>query len=176
GKEQAAQVLLNLQTTKKKSHAEQYIFQKRTPTTSEPFGLIESSPLYAELGLTNSKTDSDKEVSLEMNAGTQEEGQDGTNPGDAFVSETQSSHVVYARPNLDHMDLGVTETSSQPNPEQIDEEFTMMAYPSVQENLKLPTEGEVRLEEPASSAGTLSSLQNLDKDLSFINQFLAEKS
>ncbi|GKB59312.1 hypothetical protein Tco_0915498, partial [Tanacetum coccineum] len=44
------------------------------------------------------------------------------------------------------------------------------------ENLKLPTEGEVRLEEPASSAGTLSSMQNLDKELSFTNQFLAEKS
>ncbi|GJW22637.1 retrovirus-related pol polyprotein from transposon TNT 1-94 [Tanacetum coccineum] len=44
------------------------------------------------------------------------------------------------------------------------------------ENLKLPTKGEVRLEEPASSAGTLSSLQNLDKELSFTNQFLAEKS
>ncbi|GJS57377.1 hypothetical protein Tco_0652161 [Tanacetum coccineum] len=43
------------------------------------------------------------------------------------------------------------------------------------ENLKLLTEGEVRLEEPASSAGTLSSLQNLDKELSFTNQFLAEK-
>ncbi|GKE20960.1 hypothetical protein Tco_1432472, partial [Tanacetum coccineum] len=40
----------------------------------------------------------------------------------------------------------------------------------------LPTEGEVRLEEPASSAGTLSSLQNLDKELSFTNQFLSEKS
>ncbi|GKC40574.1 hypothetical protein Tco_1052958 [Tanacetum coccineum] len=57
----------------------------------------------------------------------------------------------------------------------MDEEFTTMAYPSVQENLKLPTEDEVRLEEPASSAGTLSSLQNMDKDLSFTNQFLAEK-
>ncbi|GKE24779.1 hypothetical protein Tco_1436291, partial [Tanacetum coccineum] len=55
-------------------------------------------------------------------------------------------------------------------------EFTTMAYPNVQENLKLPTEGEVRLEEPATSAGTLSSLQNLDKELSFTNQFLAEKS
>ncbi|GKF88476.1 hypothetical protein Tco_0259353, partial [Tanacetum coccineum] len=44
------------------------------------------------------------------------------------------------------------------------------------QHLKLPTEGEVRLEEPASSNGTLSSLQNLDKDLSFTNQFLAEKS
>ncbi|GKF75103.1 hypothetical protein Tco_0224547, partial [Tanacetum coccineum] len=59
---------------------------------------------------------------------------------------------------------------------QIDEEFTTTIYLGVQENLKLPTEGELRLEEPASSNGTLSSLQNLDKDLSFTNQFLAEKS
>ncbi|GKB48337.1 hypothetical protein Tco_0899090 [Tanacetum coccineum] len=58
----------------------------------------------------------------------------------------------------------------------MDEEFTTTAYPSVQENLKLPTEDQVRLEEPASSAGTLSSLQNLDKELSFTNQFLVEKS
>ncbi|GJV96286.1 hypothetical protein Tco_1547863 [Tanacetum coccineum] len=45
-----------------------------------------------------------------------------------------------------------------------------------QENLKLPTEGDVRLEDPASSVATLSSLQNLDKEISFTNQFLAEKS
>ncbi|GKD42877.1 hypothetical protein Tco_1267522 [Tanacetum coccineum] len=44
------------------------------------------------------------------------------------------------------------------------------------ENLKLPTEDQVRLEEPASSAGTLSSLQNLDKELSFADLFLMEKS
>ncbi|GKB71883.1 hypothetical protein Tco_0933295 [Tanacetum coccineum] len=49
----------------------------------------------------------------------------------------------------------------------MDEEFTTTAYPNVQENLKLPTEDQVRLEEPASFAGTLSSLQNLDKELSF---------
>ncbi|GJX26273.1 hypothetical protein Tco_0232569 [Tanacetum coccineum] len=58
----------------------------------------------------------------------------------------------------------------------MDEEFTTTAYPNVQENLKIPTEGEVRLEELASSTGTLSSMQNLDKELSFTNQFLAEKS
>ncbi|GKG19336.1 hypothetical protein Tco_0376435, partial [Tanacetum coccineum] len=45
-----------------------------------------------------------------------------------------------------------------------------------EENLKLPTEDQVILEEPARLAGTLSSLQNLDKELSFINQFLVEKS
>ncbi|GJW38719.1 hypothetical protein Tco_0064564 [Tanacetum coccineum] len=45
-----------------------------------------------------------------------------------------------------------------------------------EENLKLPTKDQVILEEPASSAGTLSSLQNVDKELSFTNQFLVEKS
>ncbi|GJU79536.1 hypothetical protein Tco_1281901 [Tanacetum coccineum] len=58
----------------------------------------------------------------------------------------------------------------------MDKEFTTTAYLNVQENLKLPTKGEVRLEEPASSAGTLSSLQNLDKELSFADLFLVEKS
>ncbi|GJS82393.1 hypothetical protein Tco_0748934 [Tanacetum coccineum] len=58
----------------------------------------------------------------------------------------------------------------------MDEEFTTTAYLNVQENLKLPTKGEVRLEEPASLARTLSFMQNLNKELSFTNQFLAEKS
>nr|GEZ59585.1 hypothetical protein [Tanacetum cinerariifolium] len=58
----------------------------------------------------------------------------------------------------------------QQNPEQIDEEFTTTAYPNVQENLKLPTEDQLIFEDPASSTGTLSSLQNLDTELSFTNQ------
>ncbi|GJW29208.1 hypothetical protein Tco_0046083 [Tanacetum coccineum] len=124
--------------------------KRRTPATVEPSGLVESSTLYAELGLTDSGTESDKEVSPEMNAQGQEEGQDGTNPGDASVSQTPSSHVVHARPNLDHMDSGIAESSSQPNTKQMDE--------------------------PASFAGTLSSMKNLNKDLSFTNQFLVEKS
>ncbi|GKD59569.1 hypothetical protein Tco_1297078, partial [Tanacetum coccineum] len=44
------------------------------------------------------------------------------------------------------------------------------------ENLKLLTKDQVILEEPASSTRTLSSLQNLDKDLSFIDQFFMEKT
>ncbi|GKC70974.1 hypothetical protein Tco_1116857, partial [Tanacetum coccineum] len=113
--------------------------------------------------MTNSEIESDKEASPEINAGTldkgqaglnpgeqdegqagpnpgiQDEGQDRSNPGDAAESQPQSSHVVYAGPNLEHMDFEVTNASTQQNPEQIDEEFTTMAYPSVQENLKLPT-------------------------------------
>ncbi|GKF42879.1 hypothetical protein Tco_0126221, partial [Tanacetum coccineum] len=135
----------NLQTPKKKNPAEQFIFQRRTHATAEPSGLDETSSLYAELGLTVSKTDSDEEGSLETNAEAQEEVQGGTNPGDAGV-------------------------------EQMDDEFTSMAYPKVQENLKLPTKGDVTLEEPASSVGTLSSMKNLDKEFSFTDQFLVEMS
>nr|GFD26966.1 hypothetical protein [Tanacetum cinerariifolium] len=57
----------------------------------------------------------------------------------------------------------------------MDEESTTIAYPNIQENLKLLTEDQVILEEPASSTGTLSSLQNLEKELSFTNQFFVEK-
>ncbi|GJY75132.1 hypothetical protein Tco_0480248 [Tanacetum coccineum] len=103
--EQVALDLLTLQTLKKKSPAEQYIFQRRSSAPTEP-----SVP--------------------GIDAGDQEEGQAG--------------------PNREHMDF--------------------------EENLKFPTEDQVRLEEPTSSAGTLSSLLNLDKELSFADQFLVEKS
>ncbi|GJT01023.1 hypothetical protein Tco_0822192 [Tanacetum coccineum] len=152
---------------KEKAHS-----AKQNPLDS----LSNLSSLYVELGLTDSGTESDEEVSSEMSAQGQEEGQGGTNPGDTGMSQTPSSHVVHVGPNLDHMDLGITKASSQPNTKQMDDEFTANAYPKVQENLKLPSEGEVRLEEPTSSAGTLSSMKNLNKDLSFTNQFLVEKS
>ncbi|GJZ00180.1 monodehydroascorbate reductase, partial [Tanacetum coccineum] len=42
GEEQAAQVLLNLQTPKKKSPADQFIFQRRTPAPTEPSGSARS--------------------------------------------------------------------------------------------------------------------------------------
>ncbi|GKD39016.1 hypothetical protein Tco_1259223, partial [Tanacetum coccineum] len=45
----------------------------------------------------------------------------------------------------------------------------------VQENLKLLTEDQVILEEPASSIRTLSSLQHIEKELSFTDQFFVEK-
>ncbi|GKE09472.1 hypothetical protein Tco_1413023, partial [Tanacetum coccineum] len=162
GEEQAAQVLLNLQTPKKKSLADQYIFQRRSSALTEPSGHDESSSLYAELGWTKPWYTN--------------EGQARSNPSDAAVSQPQPSHVVLAGPNLKHMDVEVTDTLIQQNPKKIDEEFTTTTYPNVQENLKLPTEDQVRLEEPVNSAGTLSSLKNLDKEFSFTNKFLEEKS
>ncbi|GKE10395.1 hypothetical protein Tco_1413946, partial [Tanacetum coccineum] len=130
----------------------------------------DKKPLYG-----NEEADTQRAIKESLKE-AHDKGQAGSNPGDAAVSQHQSSHVVHAGPNLEHMDFEVTNTSIQQNPEQIDEEFTTTAYPNIQENLKLPTEDQVRLEEPASSAGTLSSLQNLNKELSFADQFLVEKS
>nr|GEX08879.1 E-beta-farnesene synthase [Tanacetum cinerariifolium] len=51
--EQVAFDLLTLQTLKKKSHVDQFIFQRHTSTPIESFGHDESSSLYAELRLTD---------------------------------------------------------------------------------------------------------------------------
>ncbi|GKC35935.1 hypothetical protein Tco_1048319 [Tanacetum coccineum] len=57
----------------------------------------------------------------------------------------------------------------------MDEGFIATAYLKVQENLKLTVEEPVIPKEPASSTGTLSSLQHLAKDFSFGDQFFNDK-
>ncbi|GKB86420.1 hypothetical protein Tco_0958692, partial [Tanacetum coccineum] len=126
-----------------------------TPAPTEPLVHEESSSLYAELGLTDSETDSDDEVSPKINPEAQDEGQAG--------------------PNLEHTDVEATNASNRPHPEQMDEGFIATAYPKVQENLKMTVEEQVIPEEPASSTRTLSSLQHLAKDLSFGDQFFNDK-
>ncbi|GJY79010.1 hypothetical protein Tco_0484811 [Tanacetum coccineum] len=187
GAEQVVRVLLNLQTPKKKSQSEQYIFQRRTSAPTEPSGHDESSSLYAELGLTGSDTKLDEEVppivksgapdegQAGPNPGIQDEGQAGPNPGNDTVSQTLSTPGVHAGPNLEHTDAEATDATSQPQPGQMDEEFTATAYPNIQENLKLTVDDPVIPEEPASSTGTLSSLQHLAKDFSFGDQFFNDK-
>ncbi|GKC98593.1 hypothetical protein Tco_1168868 [Tanacetum coccineum] len=165
---------------------------------TKPTGHADSPSLDVELPLTDSETKSDEEVPVinardqdegqagpnpgkqdegqaGPNPGIKDEGQAGSNPGDAAESQPQPSHGVHAGPNREHMDLEATDASSQQKLEKIDEEFTTIAYPNVQENLKLSTKDQVILEELASSTGTLSSLQNLDKDLSFTDKFFMEK-
>ncbi|GJV81529.1 retrovirus-related pol polyprotein from transposon TNT 1-94 [Tanacetum coccineum] len=147
--------------------------------------VIKEPEVWEKFNPLQSETESDEEASkinarnqegqAGPNPGIQDEGQAGSNPGDAAESQPQPSHVVHAGPNLEHMDLGTSDASTQQKPEQMDEEFTTTTCPNVQGNLKLLTEDQVILEEPASSTRTLSSLQNLDKDLSFTDQFFMEK-
>ncbi|GJU32631.1 monodehydroascorbate reductase, partial [Tanacetum coccineum] len=103
----------------------------------------ESSSLYSELGLTDSETESDEEVLHVIQ-----------------MSQHQSSHVVHAGPNLEHMEFEVTYTSIQQNLEQMDEEFTTTAYPNVQENTQLKKSDIPPIEE--SKAGDTSSLNAVD--------------
>ncbi|GJT23171.1 retrovirus-related pol polyprotein from transposon TNT 1-94 [Tanacetum coccineum] len=135
------------ETPTKKSPVDKFIFQRHPPMPTEPTGHADSPSLDTELVLTDSETESDKEVPAGPNPGIQDEGQVGSNPGDAVESQPQPSHGVHAGPNREHMGLEATDASSQQKPEQMDEDSTR----------------------------TLSSLQNLDKDLSFTDQFFMEK-
>nr|GFA45520.1 hypothetical protein [Tanacetum cinerariifolium] len=90
--------------------------------------------------------------------GAQAEGQAGSNPDE--TSERQAGS------NPDE----TSEGQAGPDPG-----FTATVYPNVQENLKLVVEEPVLLEEPASSSGTLSSLQHLSRDFSFGDQFFSDK-
>nr|GEW13160.1 hypothetical protein [Tanacetum cinerariifolium] len=165
-----AYTLLDLNTSKKKSTEDQYVLQRSTPETSQPTG-PSSQPEDEGITMTNSKTESDEVVThvskekhasyrelTEINTGFQVEGHVGSNPSNAAEFQPQPSHVVHAGPNLEPIDLEVTDASTQQNLEQMDKDFTTSAYPNVQENLKLPTEDQVILKEPASSTGTMSSL------------------
>ncbi|GJU41322.1 retrovirus-related pol polyprotein from transposon TNT 1-94 [Tanacetum coccineum] len=156
GEEQAAQVLLNLQTPKKKSHAEH-------DTKSDE----EVPPMV--------KSGAQDEGQAGPNPGIQDEGEAGPNSGDNAEPQPQSIPGVHAGPNLEHTDVEATDASNRPHPEQMDEGFIATAYPQVQENLKLTVEEQVILEEPASSTRTLSSLQHLAKDFSFGDQFFNDK-
>nr|GEU69798.1 hypothetical protein [Tanacetum cinerariifolium]GEW26182.1 hypothetical protein [Tanacetum cinerariifolium] len=90
-------------TPKKKSPTDQFMFQRRTSTPTESSGHDESSSLYVELGLTNSKVESDKDVPG-IDAGVQDEGQAGPNPGDQDEGQ--------AGTNPDEQDEG----QARPNP------------------------------------------------------------
>ncbi|GKE14980.1 retrovirus-related pol polyprotein from transposon TNT 1-94 [Tanacetum coccineum] len=149
------------------------------PLTNSEIELDEEVPVInagdQDEGQARPNPDEQDEGQAGPNPGEQDDGQAGSNPGDAAESQPQPSHVVYVGSNLEHMDLETTDASTQQKTEQMDKEFTTIAYLNVQENLKLLTEDQVILEEPASSTGTLSSLQNLDNDLSFTDQFFIEK-
>nr|GEW08711.1 retrovirus-related Pol polyprotein from transposon TNT 1-94 [Tanacetum cinerariifolium] len=169
--EQVAHDLLSLQQPKRKSPANRHIFQRRV---SEPAGSSghDESP-YVVLGQSDSEEDSEKVV---LGADEGGQGQAGLDPGNAGADKHSiPSHVVHAGSDREHMDLDVADVSPQPLTEQLDEGFTAMAYPKVQENLKLAVEEQVLVEDPASSSGTLSSLQHLSRDISFGDLFFSDK-
>ncbi|GJY14609.1 hypothetical protein Tco_0385031 [Tanacetum coccineum] len=83
------------------------LLEERTSAPTEPSSHDESSSLYAELGLTESDTESDEEV-----------------PPVVKMSQTLSTPGVHAGPNLEHTDAETADATSQPQPGQMDEDST----------------------------------------------------
>ncbi|GJX51568.1 hypothetical protein Tco_0278413 [Tanacetum coccineum] len=156
--EQTAHDLLTLQTPTKKSPIDQFIFQIRPPMLTEATRHIDSPSLDAELPLTDSEMESDKEVPM-INVGDQDEGQAGPNPGEQDEGQVG--------PNLGIKDEGQAGSNpsdaaeSQPQPKQMDEEFTTTAYPNVQENLKLPTEDQKPHKEESGKTNAETEVQSM---------------
>nr|GEZ68950.1 hypothetical protein [Tanacetum cinerariifolium] len=65
-------------------------------------------------------------------------------PSDVAESQPQSSHVVHAGPNLEHMDLEATDALIHQNPEKMDEEFTTTTYLNEEDPRKTNAEAEVQ--------------------------------
>nr|GEU91077.1 hypothetical protein [Tanacetum cinerariifolium] len=98
--EQAAHDLLTFQTPKRKSPADQFVFQRRTPIPTEPSEHVESLSLDEKVPEIN--TGDQDEGHAGPNSGKHDGGHAGSNPGDAVESQPQSSHMVHAGPNLEH--------------------------------------------------------------------------
>ncbi|GJU28152.1 E-beta-farnesene synthase [Tanacetum coccineum] len=156
GEEQAAQVLLHLQTPKEKS-----------PTDYDMESDEEMASVVRSVAQDEGQAGPDP--------GKLDEGQTRLNPDDVAESQPLPTPSVLAGPNLEHSDVEITDASSQPQPEHMDEGFIATRYPEVQENLKLTTDEQMIPEEPVSSTGTLSSLQHLTKDFSYGDQFIDDK-
>nr|GEY17845.1 monodehydroascorbate reductase [Tanacetum cinerariifolium] len=181
--EQVAHDLLSLQKHKKTSPTDQYIFQRRVfePTASSfldvsPYKVLGQLDGEEESEKTGSDTGAQAEGQARSNPDESSEGQAGPDPGNAEARvQSTLSPMVYAGSDREHMDTDVANVLLQPSTKQLYKGFTATIYPNVQENLKLAVEEPVLLEEPASSSGTLSSLQYLSRDFTFGDQFLCDK-
>nr|GEU42186.1 hypothetical protein [Tanacetum cinerariifolium] len=127
-------------------------------------------------GHTGSDAGDQDEGQARSNPDEISEGQAGPDPGNARADvHSIPSLVVHTGSDREHMDLDVADVSPQSTTEQLNKGFTATAYPKVQKNLKLTVKEQVLLEEPASSSGTLSSLQHLSRDISFGDLFFSDK-
>nr|GEV77491.1 hypothetical protein [Tanacetum cinerariifolium] len=131
--------------------------------------------------VAHSEVESDEDV-LGIDVGVQGEGQVGPNPddqdegqagpnpdeqdkgqarpnlGDDVASQPLPSPVVHAGPNLEHMDLEVTDVSTQPRPEQMDEGFTATAYPKTTAETEAESMVSITIQQDTSSIPPMTTL------------------
>nr|GEY73585.1 hypothetical protein [Tanacetum cinerariifolium] len=171
--EQVAHDLLSLQKPKKKSLAEQYIFQRRI---SEPDGssLHDESP-YVVLGQSDSKEEFEKVVLGDIEGGNDED-QAGPDPGAQAEGQTRTNAGTFEEGQAGLNPEEMSEGQAGPDPGNAGDEKQSIPSPVVhagsdREHIDL----DVLLEDPASSSGTLSSMQHLSKDISFGDLFFSDK-
>ncbi|GKE72583.1 hypothetical protein Tco_1534624, partial [Tanacetum coccineum] len=160
--EQAAQSLLALHTPKRRSTTDQFIFQRRTPSTEEAstgpstqpqddtsVNIVCNSPSLAdaETGVKSDKTNSGGQAGSDLGKTPESR----PPPEQVFMDEDQAGP-----------DHGVSRVAhAGPDPKLTHNEFMANVYPNVHESLKFLADEHVILEDPLSSTGTLSSMKNL---------------
>ncbi|GKD69341.1 hypothetical protein Tco_1323431 [Tanacetum coccineum] len=167
---QAAQSLLDLQKPKKKNFTND---AKTGADTEKSNSEMNTEILYV-------KEEQGEEVSnmvaLEERTVEVDEGQAGSNPSKTPESQPPPESKLMEEdqdgpnPRQSHL------AQAGPNPEPMHEDFIATIYPKVHENLKLPTKEKTHIENPPSSSGTLSSMNNHDDAFTFGDQFLNDKS
>ncbi|GJU26466.1 hypothetical protein Tco_1165087 [Tanacetum coccineum] len=171
--EQAAQSLLALHTPKR-------IHESPSPADAET---------GADTDKTNNEGDTEilqigeeqgddvaNMVNLEEKTAKIDEGQAGSDPG-----KTPESRPPPDDDKMDEDQAGPDPRESHvalagPNPEPTHDDFMAKVYPNVHEILKFPADEHIILEDPPSSAGTLSSKKNMDDAYTIGDQFLNDKS
>ncbi|GJR77534.1 hypothetical protein Tco_0089899 [Tanacetum coccineum] len=185
-KEQVAQSLLALHAPKRRSTTDQFIFQRRTLATEEAStgpstqpqddtsaNIVHDSPSSAD---AETGEYVDKQVNLEEKTIELDQDQDGSDPGETHESRPPPEQVFMdedqAGPDPRESDVALI----GPNPEPTHDEFMANLYPKVQESLKFSANKHVILEDPLSSIGTLSSMNNLEDAYTIGDQFFNDKS
>nr|GEV40259.1 copia protein [Tanacetum cinerariifolium] len=176
-KKQAAQSLLALHTPKRRRTIDQFILQRRTPTTEEASTGPSTQPQDdASINIVHespSPTDAETCVDLDKS----------TSGGDTKILQIDEDQEkdVDNQVNLEEKtaeldqgqarsDPGKTPKSRPPPGQEFIEEYQAGPGPG------LPADEHVILEEPLSSSGTLSLIKNLDDAYTFGDRFLNDKS
>nr|GEU68291.1 retrovirus-related Pol polyprotein from transposon TNT 1-94 [Tanacetum cinerariifolium] len=140
---------------------------------SEPTGSSghDESP-YVVLGQSDSEEESEKVV-LEADEGGQGEGQAGPNPGAQAEGQTGSNAGAQDEDQAGSNPKEISEGQAGPDPGNagVDEH----SIPSPVVHARSDLEEQVLLEDPASSSGTLSSMQHLSKDIRFKDLCFSDK-
>ncbi|GJX06960.1 hypothetical protein Tco_0194892 [Tanacetum coccineum] len=176
--EQAAQSLLALHMPKKRSTTDQFIFQRRTPTTEEASTGPSAQPQDdASANIVhNSPSPADAETGTDTDITTSTANtKAGLDP-----SKTPESRPPPEHEHIDEDQAGPNPEQSHealvgPNPEPMHDDFIASVYPNVHKSLKHTMNEHDHLENPLSSSGTLSSTKNLDDAFTFNDQFLNDK-